>query len=54
MRAAFIESNPIPAKAAMALLGRMKNVVRLPLMPLREELTPVVRAALVEAGALPR
>ena len=28
MRAAFIESNPIPVKAAMAMLGRMENRVR--------------------------
>lgn len=52
MHAAFIESNPIPVKAALALMSRIRNVVRLPLVPLREELTPVVRAALVEAGAL--
>lgn len=29
----FIESNPIPAKAAMARLGLMENVLRLPLVP---------------------
>lgn len=29
----FIESNPIPGKAAMAQLGLMKNVLRLPLVP---------------------
>jgi 4-hydroxy-tetrahydrodipicolinate synthase len=52
MRAAFIESNPVPLKAAMSLIGRMENVLRLPLVPLREELMPAVRAALVEAGAL--
>jgi 4-hydroxy-tetrahydrodipicolinate synthase len=53
MRAAFVESNPVPLKAAMSLIGRMQNVLRLPLVPLREDLVPVVRAALVEAGALP-
>lgn len=52
MHAAFIESNPIPAKAALALLGRAQNVVRLPLVPLRAELTATVRQALVDAGAL--
>jgi 4-hydroxy-tetrahydrodipicolinate synthase len=52
MRAAFIESNPIPLKAAMSLLGRMQNVVRLPLVSLREDLMSTVRSALVEAGAL--
>ena len=29
----FIESNPIPGKAAMAQLGLMENVLRLPLVP---------------------
>lgn len=51
-QAAFIESNPIPAKAALAMMGRMRNVLRLPLVPLRDELTAVVRDALVAAGAL--
>ena len=52
MRAAFIESNPIPVKAAMALLGRAQNVLRLPLVPLAETHTATVRSALVAAGAL--
>ncbi len=52
MRAAFIESNPIPVKAALAMLGRAGNVVRLPLVPLRDELSGEVRAALGTAGAL--
>src|SRR6185437_14173847 len=29
--AAFIESNPIPVKAALAMMGKMSNVLRLPL-----------------------
>jgi 4-hydroxy-tetrahydrodipicolinate synthase len=32
----FIEANPSPVKAALAARGRMKNVVRLPLVPLSE------------------
>lgn len=52
MQAAFVESNPIPAKAALAMLGRIENVLRLPLVPLRPELNGQVRAALVAAGAL--
>lgn len=52
MRAAFIESNPIPVKAAMAMLGRMQNVLRLPLLPLDDKHADVVRRALVHAGAL--
>ena len=51
--AAFIESNPIPAKAALALMGKIQNVLRLPLVPLRPELEPAVRASLQAIGALP-
>lgn len=50
--AAFIESNPIPAKAALAMMGKMLNVVRLPLVPLAEKLEITLRAALVSVGAL--
>jgi len=50
--AAFIEPNPIPAKAAMAMMGKMSNVLRLPLVPLAEKFEPTVRAALVTVGAL--
>jgi len=53
MEAAFCESNPLPAKAAVSMLGHIKNVLRLPLVPLAREKEPLVRAALVAAGALP-
>ena len=52
MRAAFIESNPIPVKAAMSMLGKMENRLRLPLLPLDEKHTETVRSALRAAGAL--
>jgi 4-hydroxy-tetrahydrodipicolinate synthase len=52
MRAAFIESNPIPVKAAMSMLGKMENRLRLPLVPLDEKHTDAVRSALGTAGAL--
>ena len=50
--AAFVESNPIPVKAALAMMGRMSNVLRLPLVPLASKFETTVRAALVSAGAL--
>ena len=50
--AAFVESNPIPVKAALAMMGKMANVVRLPLVPLAAKFEPTVRAALVSVGAL--
>jgi 4-hydroxy-tetrahydrodipicolinate synthase len=52
MRAAFVESNPLPAKAALHLLGLMGPAHRLPLVPLDGRHLPAVRAALVSAGAL--
>ena len=52
MTAAFVESNPAPVKAALALVGRLQNVVRLPLVPMSDAGLPTVRAALMAAGAL--
>ncbi len=52
MRAAFVESNPIPVKAAMAMLGKMENRLRLPLVPLDDTHADAVRAALKAAGSL--
>ena len=53
MEGAFCESNPIPVKAGVAMLGRCQNVLRLPLVPLAADKEPVVRDALRAAGALP-
>lgn len=50
--AAFIESNPIPAKAALALLGKMENVLRLPLVPLLDRYEPTICSAMQSIGAL--
>jgi len=50
--AAFVESNPMPAKAALAMMGLIRNVLRLPLVPLKDSYGPAVRAALEKAGAL--
>jgi 4-hydroxy-tetrahydrodipicolinate synthase len=52
MRAAFIESNPVPVKAALNMLGRMDNRLRLPLVPLAENKSAAVRSALEHAGVL--
>jgi 4-hydroxy-tetrahydrodipicolinate synthase len=50
--AAFVEPNPIPGKAALAMMGKMANVLRLPLVPLAEKFEPTIRAALASVGAL--
>jgi 4-hydroxy-tetrahydrodipicolinate synthase len=50
MRAAFVESNPLPVKAALAMMRKIENVLRLPLVPMSEAHSAVVRSALGAAG----
>src|SRR5581483_8807760 len=51
MEANFLESNPGPVKAALALLGLVEERYRLPLVPVQEQ----TRARLAEAlAAAPR
>jgi 4-hydroxy-tetrahydrodipicolinate synthase len=52
MSAAFVESNPIPVKAALAMMGRIENVLRLPLVPLADQYVAHVHASLEAAGAV--
>lgn len=52
MRAATVESNPIPIKAALAMLGRFEPVLRSPLVQLESRHESIVRSALQRAGAL--
>jgi 4-hydroxy-tetrahydrodipicolinate synthase len=52
MRAAFAESNPIPVKAALSMMGKCENVLRSPLVPLAEAKVETVRKALRGVGAL--
>ena len=50
---AFVESNPMPVKAALAMMGKIENVLRLPLVPMarREQRRRFVRRC-ATAGAL--
>ncbi len=50
--ALFLETNPIPVKAALAMMGKMSEEVRLPLTPLADEYQPKLREALKQAGIL--
>lgn len=52
MRANFIETNPIPVKSALEMMGRLQAYFRLPLVPLSEEHREELRAALDTAGLL--
>jgi len=50
----FVETNPIPIKAAMAMAGLIGEEIRLPLTPLSETYRPQLAALLQRAGvALP-
>jgi 4-hydroxy-tetrahydrodipicolinate synthase len=50
--AAFVESNPMPVKAALAMMGKFRNVLRLPLVPLADAHNETLQKALTAAGAL--
>ena len=50
MKAAFVESNPVPIKAALAMMGRIQPGVRPPLAPLAEANRAMVAAALRTAA----
>jgi 4-hydroxy-tetrahydrodipicolinate synthase len=48
----FIESNPVPVKASLALLGLCEESFRLPLCPPTEATREALRGALLELGLL--
>ena len=50
MDANFVETNPAPVKAALHLMGRIQNVLRLPLIPVSESTRATLRSALAGAG----
>ena len=50
INALFSEVNPIPAKAAMARLGRCENTLRLPLTPMSEAKTEHMYKIMEELG----
>lgn len=51
-KAMFIESNPIPVKAALAMNGMIEEIYRLPMCPLGEANRRRLEAVLQEAGVL--
>jgi len=48
----FVESNPVPVKAALALLGQMEAEVRLPLVPASAHCRTIVEQTLRDLGML--
>ncbi len=53
-RALFCETNPIPVKAAMAMLGMAAGEPRPPLTPATDATVKTIRQALVQFGLKPR
>jgi len=54
MQANFIESNPIPVKAVLAMMGRIEEVYRLPLCPMKKENRAKLEKIANEAGLMVR
>jgi 4-hydroxy-tetrahydrodipicolinate synthase len=52
MNANFIESNPIPVKAGMAMLGVIDETYRLPLVPMSPTNREKLRAVMEESGLI--
>ena len=46
----FLETNPMPVKAALARMGLIQNVLRLPLTPMRPEMFAKLEPVLEELG----
>lgn len=50
MQANFIESNPLPVKAVLAMMGRLEEVYRLPLLPMRRDTRSKLQRIATDAG----
>ena len=52
MQANFIESNPLPVKAVLAMMGRIGEYYRLPLVPMKQETRQKLEVIAAEAGVI--
>ena len=50
MEANFLESNPAPVKAALSLTGRIRNELRLPLVPVTDTTRTTIAGVLKDLG----
>jgi 4-hydroxy-tetrahydrodipicolinate synthase len=46
----FIETNPIPVKAALAMMGQIEEEYRSPLVPMNPKDREILKATLVRCG----
>src|SRR6266704_2720582 len=54
MQANFLESNPLPVKAVLAMMGKIEAVYRLPLLPMRRDTRSRLQRIATEAGLITR
>src|ERR1700689_3875325 len=52
MQANFIESSPLPVKAVLAMMGKIEEVYRLPLLPMRRDLRSRLQKIVAEGGVI--
>jgi len=52
MQANFTESSPMPVKAVLAMMGRIEEVYRLPLVPMRRDTRSRLQKVAAEAGLI--
>ena len=52
MQANFIESNPLPVKAVLAMMGKIEEVYRLPLLPMRRDTRSRLQKIATDAGVI--
>jgi len=48
----FLESNPVPIKAALAMMGQIREEYRLPLVPMSAKNHEILRATMKKCGVL--
>src|SRR5271155_3365343 len=54
MNANFIESSPLPVKAVLAMMGKIVEVYRLPLLPMRRDTRSRLQKVAADAGLITR
>lgn len=52
MQANFIESNPLPVKAVLAMMGKIEENYRLPLLPMRRDTRSKLQKVAAETGLI--
>src|SRR6266478_2886091 len=54
MQANFIESNPLPVKAVLAMMGKIEEIYRLPLLPMRRDTRSKLQKIAADSGLISR